>query len=83
MSARPAMAALLDSPRWLGVLMIAPAVLYIVLVVGLPFVLAILYAFSGVTMDWPKRWRFWKNTATNRASSIALPASRWMNSPAG
>ncbi|PYM36731.1 MAG: ABC transporter permease [Candidatus Rokuibacteriota bacterium] len=30
--------------------MIAPAVLYIVLVVGLPFVLAILYAFSGVTM---------------------------------
>jgi multiple sugar transport system permease protein len=44
------MAALLDSPRWLGVLMIAPAVLYIVLVVGLPFVLAILYAFSGVTM---------------------------------
>jgi len=50
MSARPAMAALPDSPRWLGVLMIAPAVLYIVLVVGLPFVLAILYAFSGVTM---------------------------------
>ena len=50
MSARPAMAALLESPRWLGVLMIAPAVLYIVLVVGLPFVLAILYAFSGVTM---------------------------------
>ena len=50
MSARPAMAALLDSQRWLGVLMIAPAVLYIVLVVGLPFVLAILYAFSGVTM---------------------------------
>ncbi len=50
MSARPAMTALLDSPRWLGVLMIAPAVLYIVLVVGLPFVLAILYAFSGVTM---------------------------------
>jgi len=49
-SARPAMTALLDSPRWLGVLMIAPAVLYIVLVVGLPFVLAILYAFSGVTM---------------------------------
>jgi multiple sugar transport system permease protein len=45
-----ALAALLDSPRWLGLLMIGPAVLYIVLVVGLPFVLAILYAFSGVTM---------------------------------
>jgi multiple sugar transport system permease protein len=43
-------ASVLDSPRWLGILMIGPAVLYIVLVVGLPFVLAILYAFSGVTM---------------------------------
>jgi multiple sugar transport system permease protein len=40
----------LDSPRWLGPLMIGPAVLYIVLVVGLPFVLAILYAFSDVSM---------------------------------
>jgi multiple sugar transport system permease protein len=45
-----ALASLLDNPGWLGVLMIGPAVLYIVLVVGLPFVLAILYAFSGVTM---------------------------------
>src|SRR6059036_4208578 len=41
---------LLDRPRWLGPLMIGPAVLYIVLVVGLPFVLAILYAFSDVSM---------------------------------
>jgi multiple sugar transport system permease protein len=50
-SSRPgALASVLDSPRWLGILMIGPAVLYIVLVVGLPFVLAILYAFSGVTM---------------------------------
>jgi multiple sugar transport system permease protein len=40
----------LDRPEWLGPLMIGPAVLYIVLVVGFPFVLAILYAFSNVTM---------------------------------
>jgi multiple sugar transport system permease protein len=39
-----------DRPEWLGPLMIAPAVAYIVLIVGFPFVLAILYAFSGVTM---------------------------------
>jgi multiple sugar transport system permease protein len=56
--ARPAPAAaaprrlglVLDRPQWLGPLMIAPAVLYIALVVGFPFVLAILYAFSGVTV---------------------------------
>jgi multiple sugar transport system permease protein len=40
----------LDRPQWLGPLMLGPAVLYIVLVVGFPFVLAILYAFSGVTV---------------------------------
>jgi multiple sugar transport system permease protein len=41
---------LLDSPDWLGALMIGPAVLYIVLIVGVPFGLAIFYAFSDVTM---------------------------------
>ncbi|HXH83258.1 MAG TPA: sugar ABC transporter permease [Candidatus Tectomicrobia bacterium] len=41
---------MLDDPRWLGALMISPAVAYIVLIVGFPFVLAILYAFSDVTM---------------------------------
>jgi multiple sugar transport system permease protein len=41
---------LLDRPGWLGVLMIAPAVLYIVLLVGLPFVLALLYGFSDISM---------------------------------
>ena len=41
---------LLDRPGWLGALMIAPAVLYIVLLVGLPFVLALLYSLSDITM---------------------------------
>jgi len=41
---------LLDQERWLGPLMIGPAVLYIVLVVGMPFVLALLYSLSDITI---------------------------------
>ncbi len=40
---------LLDSEKWLGPLMIGPAVLYIVLVVGFPFFLALFYSVSSVT----------------------------------
>ena len=39
-----------DSASWLGRLMLAPAVLYIVLVVGVPFLMAIGYSFSSVTI---------------------------------
>jgi len=39
-----------DSESWLGRLMLAPAVLYIVLVVGVPFLMAIGYSFSSVTV---------------------------------
>jgi multiple sugar transport system permease protein len=38
-----------DNPRWLGALMIGPAVLYIVLVVGFPFILALYYSVSDIT----------------------------------
>jgi multiple sugar transport system permease protein len=41
---------LLDRPEWLGPLMIGPAVLYIVLLVGVPFVLALYYSFSDISM---------------------------------
>ena len=41
---------LLDSDRVLGPLMLSPAVLYLILVVGYPLVLAIFYAFSDVTV---------------------------------
>ena len=41
---------LLDRPEWLGPLMIGPAVLFIVLVVGTPFVLALLYSVSDISM---------------------------------
>ena len=40
---------LLDREEWLGPLMIGPAVLYIVLVVGFPFFLALFYSVSSVT----------------------------------
>jgi len=40
---------LLDREEWLGPLMIGPAVLYIVLIVGFPFFLALFYSVSSVT----------------------------------
>ena len=39
-----------DSESWLGRLMLAPAVLYILLVVAVPFLMAIGYSFSTVTV---------------------------------
>lgn len=43
------LAFLIDRPRWLGFIMIAPAVLYIALVVGLPFFLALYYSLTDIT----------------------------------
>jgi multiple sugar transport system permease protein len=43
------LAFLVDRPGWLGPLMIAPAVLYIALVVGVPFFLALYYSVSDIT----------------------------------
>jgi multiple sugar transport system permease protein len=39
----------LDSERWLGLLLIGPAVLYIVLLVGAPFFMALYYSVSNTT----------------------------------
>lgn len=41
---------LLDSEKWLGRLMLAPAILYIVLLVGFPFFLALYYSLSDITL---------------------------------
>ncbi len=41
---------LLDSEEWLGRLMLAPAILYIVLLVGFPFFLALYYSLSDITV---------------------------------
>ena len=40
---------IIDSERWLGALLIGPAVLYIVLLVGLPFFMALYYSVSNTT----------------------------------
>lgn len=40
----------IDDERWLGRLMIGPVLIYITLLVGLPFVLALLYSVSNVTV---------------------------------
>ena len=40
---------LVNRRRWLGSMMIAPAVLYIVLVVGVPFFLALYYSLTDIT----------------------------------
>lgn len=40
----------LDDPAWLGRLLLAPAIIYIVALVGFPFALAILYSLSDVTV---------------------------------
>jgi multiple sugar transport system permease protein len=39
----------LDSERWLGPLLIGPAVFYIVLLIGVPFVMALYYSVSNTT----------------------------------
>jgi multiple sugar transport system permease protein len=47
---RMSLSHLRDREEWLGPLMIGPAVLYIVLVVGFAFFLAIYYSFSDITL---------------------------------
>ncbi len=44
------LAVLLGSEKWLGRLMLAPAVLYITLLVGFPFFLALYYSVSDITL---------------------------------
>src|SRR5262249_61900274 len=40
---------IIDNERWLGALLIGPAILYIVLLVGLPFFMALYYSVSNTT----------------------------------
>lgn len=44
------LAGLRDSEQWLGRAMIAPAIIYIILLVGFPFVLALIYSVTNVTV---------------------------------
>jgi multiple sugar transport system permease protein len=47
----PARARIADSTGWLGRLMLAPAIVYIFALVGLPFVLAVVYSFTNVSIS--------------------------------
>jgi multiple sugar transport system permease protein len=49
-TAFPATARLADNERWLWRVMLAPAIIYIVLLVGFPFVLSLLYSLSDATV---------------------------------
>lgn len=46
---RPRATSILDSERWLGPLLIGPAILYIVLLVAAPFFMALYYSLSNTT----------------------------------
>ena len=48
--AQRAVPRLVDDDRWLGRAMLAPAVIYIVLLVGFPFLLSIYYSLTDVTV---------------------------------
>jgi multiple sugar transport system permease protein len=50
LTAAPAAARFADNERWLWRAMLAPAILYIVLLVGFPFFLSIYYSMSSVTV---------------------------------
>lgn len=41
---------ILDSEKWVGSLMLAPAILFIAVLVGLPFILALYYSLSDATL---------------------------------
>lgn len=44
---------LVDSEKWLGLVMIAPAIVYIAALIGIPLVMAILYSMSDVSTGDP------------------------------
>ncbi|MEA2514251.1 MAG: multiple sugar transport system permease protein [Thermomicrobiales bacterium] len=67
---------LLDRQRLLGPLLLLPAVVYILALVGIPFVVAILYSFSDVTVgdqsiDWVGLKNF-RDVIRNHTFQIAL-----------
>jgi multiple sugar transport system permease protein len=49
----PRKTSLLDNERFLSIAMLLPAVIYVILLVGVPFFIAILFAFSDVTVGEP------------------------------
>ena len=44
---------IVDDEMWLGRLMLAPAILYIALLIGAPFLLALCYSLTDITVGSP------------------------------
>src|SRR5215470_6971492 len=44
---------IVDNEMWLGRLMLAPAILYITLLIGVPFLLALCYSLTDITVGSP------------------------------
>jgi multiple sugar transport system permease protein len=64
---------LLDDEHWLGRIMLAPAVIYIALLIGVPFLLALFYSVSDITVG-TRTMRF--VGLKNFAAVLTTPAFR-------
>lgn len=67
----------LDSERFLAFFMLLPAVIYIVVVVGFPFVMAILYSFSDITVGSPQIDRLTLDTFRATLSDSVFRTALW------
>ena len=68
---------LLDNERFLASAMILPAFTYIIVLVGFPFVFAILYAFSDATIGAPQLDKFTFTTFQNVLRNPNFQLSLW------
>lgn len=68
---------LLDNERFLARLMLAPAVLYIIVLVGIPFFIAIIFSFSDVTVGNPRVDRLTLDTFRNVLSDSVFQQALW------
>jgi multiple sugar transport system permease protein len=75
-SRNPGMRFLFDNERFLGILMIAPAVIYILALVGYPLILAFVYSLSDITVGSAHfnfvGWENFKNIIDDPDFHIAL-----------
>ncbi len=67
----------LDSERFLAFFMLLPAVIYIVVLVGFPFVMAILYSFSDITVGSPQIDRLTLDTFRATLSDSVFRTALW------
>ncbi len=73
---RPGLGYLFDNERFLGIVMIAPAMIYVLALVGYPLILAFVYSFSDITVGSSHfnfvGWENFKNIIDDPDFHIAL-----------